>query len=115
MENPTDHRDGHAVAERLITGSVRSGLTAVRDQRVIVGEALKALALARRQTTDGHGRGNPWRRVRIARPRWPFSREPPHIAAAALVAKLQPERHRHLRSDGLRVGQEWVRPLRNHV
>src|SRR3546814_4689703 len=76
MENPTDHRDGHAVAERLITGSVRSGLTAVRDQRVIVGEALKALALARRQTTDGHGRGNPWRRVRIERPRWPFSREP---------------------------------------
>jgi len=48
VEYPADDGNGHGVAERLVAGAVGCGFAAILDQRVIVAEALQALAFARR-------------------------------------------------------------------
>src|SRR5690242_2217301 len=55
LADPAHHRNRHRVAERLVAraiGALASGLPAPWDQRVIIGEALEAFALARGETTD---------------------------------------------------------------
>ena len=52
------HRHRHAVAERLVSGAIRHRFAAMGNGGVIVGEALKAFALARGQAADGGAYGN---------------------------------------------------------
>src|ERR1700679_3792853 len=54
LADPAHDRHGHAVAERLVTGTIGGGLAAIVNQGVIIGEPLQALTLAWRQPSHGH-------------------------------------------------------------
>src|SRR5690606_6739404 len=49
LADPPHDGDSHRVAEGLVSSRIARWLAAVRDQRVIVREALQALTFARRQ------------------------------------------------------------------
>jgi hypothetical protein len=55
LADPGHAGDGHAVAEGLVSGTIGSGLPAIGNQGEVVGKSLKALALAGREATNGHG------------------------------------------------------------
>lgn len=47
MAYPSHHRNGHRISKRLVTRPITHELSAIWDKRVIIGEALEPLALAR--------------------------------------------------------------------
>ena len=52
---PAHAGHSHRIAEGLVARAVSGQLVAVRDERVVVGEAHKALTLHRSETPNGRG------------------------------------------------------------
>ncbi len=63
LPDPAHDRNRHRVAECFVAGTIGCKPAAVFDQRVVIGESLQPLALARRQAADGHLRSQQVRRT----------------------------------------------------